>query len=84
MCGNGMHDQDARNALSRYYNVYICSNCGNVEAMRDFHELPPLRPDQWYVNPLMLIAMNDGRLYDDGFDENGYIIPKYDPRYKRR
>jgi hypothetical protein len=83
MCGKKMPKDDADNALSRRYNVYICSDCGNNEAMRDFYRYPPLPPSDWYANPVMLMSMNDGVLFTDDLDENGYIIPKWDPRYRR-
>ena len=35
-------------ALSRMDNAtYICSDCGQDEAMRDFSGEPPVPPDQW-------------------------------------
>ena len=83
MCGNRMPADDMKNSLSRYWNVYICSECGNNEAMRDFYGIKPMKPFEWYANPALLIKMNDGVLYEDDFDEKGYIIPKYDRRYKR-
>jgi hypothetical protein len=37
-------------ALSRLDNrTYICSQCGQAEAMRDFHRLPPIPPDEWPI-----------------------------------
>lgn len=82
MCGNRMPRADMDNALSRYQDVYICKDCGNNEAMRDFHGIPQMKPYEWYANPFLLIESNDGVLFDDDFDENGYIIPKWDPRYR--
>ena len=82
MCGRRMPKKDAENALSRRYDVYICSECGNLEAMRDFHGYPPIPPYEWYANPVMLMSMNDGVLFEEDIDERGYIIPKWDPRYK--
>jgi len=31
---------------------------------------------------VMLMSMNDGVLFEEDIDERGYIIPKWDPRYK--
>lgn len=36
-------------ALSRVARIYICSACGTAEALRDFHQLPPVPPDEWPV-----------------------------------
>lgn len=36
-----------RNAISRYADVYICSDCGMDEAMMDFAGMPPLPFTQW-------------------------------------
>lgn len=38
-------------ALSRVADIYICSDCGRDEAMRDFQALPPVPPDEWPVRP---------------------------------
>ena len=82
-CGNLMPKDNGKNSLSRRFSVVICSVCGNDEAMRNFHGMSPLPPFKWYANPVLLMDSNDGVLYTDDFDENGYIIPKWDPRYKR-
>jgi len=81
MCGNRMPKEDSKNSLSRYYDVYICSTCGNLEAMRDFHGMKPIRPSEWAVNPIMLISMNDGKFFEEDI-RNGYIVSKYDPGYR--
>jgi hypothetical protein len=39
----------SRMALDR--SVMICGLCGELEAMRDLHELPPLPPNEWPVAP---------------------------------
>jgi len=80
-CGGGMEYEDVMNSLSRYYDVYICSKCGTNEAMRDYYKMGPVPPYQWYANPLMLMEMNDGVLYDTDFDASGYIIPR-NPKYR--
>jgi len=81
MCGDVMPPKDTDNALSRYYPVYICSKCGDKEALRDYYNVHPLPPDQWFANPVMLMSLNDGVLFDDHMDSEGFIIPKYDKRY---
>jgi len=38
-------------ALSRVADIYICSECGQDEAMRDFAGSPPVPPDEWPIEP---------------------------------
>ena len=38
-CGKATMDPNGYNALSRYADVMICSDCGTAEAMLDFFEL---------------------------------------------
>jgi hypothetical protein len=42
----------SRVGLSR--DILICSLCGSLEAMRDYHELPPIPPNEWPVKPEVL------------------------------
>lgn len=47
-CGHSRMDPvPVRNALSRRANVYICSECGMDEAMRDMAGKPPLPLPEW-------------------------------------
>jgi len=47
-CGHErMKPEAVRNALSRYADVYICSECGMDEAMRDMAGQPPLPFSEW-------------------------------------
>lgn len=47
-CGHErMMPEAVRNALSRYADVYICSECGMDEAMRDMARQPPLPFSEW-------------------------------------
>jgi predicted RNA-binding Zn-ribbon protein involved in translation (DUF1610 family) len=40
-CGSyAMSEDPARNAFSRYANVYICDKCGTDEALRDWNQKP--------------------------------------------
>lgn len=34
-------------ALSRVADIYVCSACGNDEALRDLAGVPPVPPDEW-------------------------------------
>lgn len=36
-------------ALSRVAQIYICSWCGQDEAMRDFRHEAPVPPDEWPI-----------------------------------
>lgn len=36
-------------ALSRVAQIYICSPCGQDEAMRDFGNAAPIPPDEWPI-----------------------------------
>jgi hypothetical protein len=38
-------------ALSRVAPVYVCSDCGLDEAMRDLAGRPPVGPPDWPVGP---------------------------------
>lgn len=47
-CGcNAMKKDLVQNALSRYVNVYICSECGTDEAMQDMERKEPLPLNEW-------------------------------------
>lgn len=47
-CGHErMKPEAVRNAISRYADVYICSECGMDEAMRDMAGRPPLPFSEW-------------------------------------
>lgn len=48
-CGKTMHGKATTNALSRYYNVYICSDCGTEEALMDFYSHKSKPIEDWYV-----------------------------------
>ena len=39
-CGRSMDEKLVRNAVSRYARVYICSDCGMDEALRDLYDEP--------------------------------------------
>lgn len=47
-CGEYYNDYPA---LSRYYDVEICTNCGVDEAVRSFLGAKPKDPQDWFVNP---------------------------------
>lgn len=47
-CGyDRMNEKPVRNALSRYARIYICSDCGTDEALRDMAGVPPLPFGMW-------------------------------------
>lgn len=47
-CGRERMTADpALNALSRHENVYVCSECGRDEALRDVSGMPPLPLREW-------------------------------------
>lgn len=47
-CGKDNMDQSAaRNAMSRYAEVYICSDCGTDEAIRDYAGSEPIPFRKW-------------------------------------
>ena len=47
-CGyDRMNEKPVRNALSRYARVYICSECGMDEALRDMAGADPLPFSAW-------------------------------------
>lgn len=47
-CGQRrMKPQAAANALSRFHDVYICSECGVDEALRSAQGLAPLPLEEW-------------------------------------
>lgn len=47
-CGDArIHPDCAKNSYSRYEEIYICSDCGRDEAMRDASCLPPLPLKEW-------------------------------------
>jgi len=49
-CGHHrMEKASVRNALSRRADVYICSECGTDEAMRDMTGQDPMPLDQWAI-----------------------------------
>ena len=49
-CGRDRMDpKAARNALSRRADVYICSECGMDEALRDTVGEPPLPLNEWGI-----------------------------------
>lgn len=47
-CGGYYNDPPA---LSRYYDIEICTNCGMDEAVRCFMHLMPKDPNDWFVDP---------------------------------
>lgn len=47
-CGEYYNDYPA---LSRYYDVEICTNCGVDEGVRSFLGAKPKDPQDWFVNP---------------------------------
>lgn len=50
-CGQlNMRDVDVENALSRRCDKYICSDCGNEEAMEDAGFILKLPIDLWACN----------------------------------
>jgi predicted RNA-binding Zn-ribbon protein involved in translation (DUF1610 family) len=47
-CGHPrMKSQATANALSRFHDVYICSECGTDEALRSAQGLTPLPLTEW-------------------------------------
>lgn len=50
-CGGNkkMYTKAERNALSRHANVYICSQCGMDEAVRDMIGTEPLNFEEWAI-----------------------------------
>lgn len=50
-CGRYRMDTNspARNALSRYADVYICDDCGTEEAMMDYLGMEPVPFNQWAI-----------------------------------
>lgn len=50
-CGNNnMNPVKEMNALSRYVDIYICSDCGTDEALRDFFGEGSLPYSEWFCN----------------------------------
>lgn len=47
-CGEYYNDHPA---LSRYYDIEICTNCAVDEAVRNFLGARPRDPEDWFVNP---------------------------------
>lgn len=54
--GEDMHRDEEGNpdgppypALSRVADIYICSECGTDEAMRDHAQEPPIPPNEWPI-----------------------------------
>lgn len=73
-CGNKMRENDIENPLSRHADVYICSDCGTDEAMRDFAK-NVLPFHEWKVAKDLLANMDtvDGRkLFIDNIDSGVY------------
>ncbi len=50
-CGRWMEQPITHNSLSRIANVYICSDCGVDEALRDFGRIP-LPVEEWALAQL--------------------------------
>lgn len=50
-CGGKMREEEAENALSRYHDIYICSECGLEEACDGLAELK--LPSAWYIAEIL-------------------------------
>jgi transcription elongation factor Elf1 len=49
-CGHHeMNENPVKNSLSRYVNVYICSECGQEEAMLNMIGKKPLPLNEWAI-----------------------------------
>lgn len=48
-CGHNLHPQMVMNAVSRREDIYICSNCGADEAVKDFRKEGPLQITEWAI-----------------------------------
>lgn len=58
-CGKmNMREEQLLNSLSRYCDVYICSDCGNEEAMIDWTGDTVLPFEKWAVVQSVLAEMN--------------------------
>ncbi len=57
-CGKAMNEDDALNSLSRYADVYICSNCGTDEAMRGLFGGSPMDFSEWQIWKELLFSIS--------------------------
>lgn len=75
-CGKmNMREEQLLNSLSRYCDVYICSDCGNEEAMIDWTGDTVLPFEKWAVVQSVLAEMNtvQGRKkFIDSFESGMY------------
>ena len=70
-CGHErMKPEAVRNALSRYADVYICSECGMDEAMRDTAGQPPLPFTEWG----MVLGFTENEDEEEGEEEKPEVI----------
>lgn len=64
-CGKPLHKEIALNSYSRYADVYICSECGMDEALRDYQgNILPY--EQWH-------AVVAGKMADVGINNNLFL-----------
>lgn len=63
-CGGNM---DSHNAVSRYADIYICSDCGTEEALLDLAG-KPLRASKWWVFTQTGLLSEKTMEADDGAD----------------
>lgn len=66
-CGGEMENDNGENALSRHWDVYICSDCGREEALADIiEEEKPV--EEWYAVRLLATSSEIPR------KQNGYEL----------
>lgn len=58
-CGKVMCEDNALNSVSRYADVYICSDCGTDEAMRGAFGGGSLAFSEWQIWKELIFSMSD-------------------------